>query len=214
MTILGWIVKGKSAARAYFNRELEGIALHGSVIDVGGTNRPKPSYVNVLRIDGDVRSVNVDAEAQPDILADASRIPVADASFDHALCFNLLEHVEHPDAVLREIVRVLRPGGTLLLQTPFLVNVHGHPMDFRRYTDTALTNMATQAGFLVERVRVIGGGPFLAGVAQVQSVMPRLLFLPLFGIALLADAAVKTARPSYMTRWPLGYLLTCRKPAS
>jgi len=50
--------------------------------------------------------------------ADATCLPIADASFDAALSVNLIEHVPQPRLLLSEAARVLRPGGTLLLITP------------------------------------------------------------------------------------------------
>ena len=45
-------------------------------------------------------------------------LPFADASFDVALSFQVFEHVVNEQHYLREIARVLKPGGTLLLVTP------------------------------------------------------------------------------------------------
>jgi SAM-dependent methyltransferase len=50
---------------------------------------------------------------------DVTRIPYGDASFDWVLCNHVLEHVPDDALALREIRRVLRPGGTAVLQTPF-----------------------------------------------------------------------------------------------
>jgi SAM-dependent methyltransferase len=46
----------------------------------------------------------------------AMRYP--DASVDHFLCFHVLEHIPDADAALREIRRVLVPGGTAIFQVP------------------------------------------------------------------------------------------------
>jgi ubiquinone/menaquinone biosynthesis C-methylase UbiE len=45
----------------------------------------------------------------------AARLPLADAAFDRALCHNVLEALPDPQRFLREVHRVLRPGGRLLL---------------------------------------------------------------------------------------------------
>jgi SAM-dependent methyltransferase len=49
----------------------------------------------------------------------------ADESFDAVLCIEVVEHVADPFAATRELRRVLRPGGRLLLTTPFLSQYHG-----------------------------------------------------------------------------------------
>jgi hypothetical protein len=49
-----------------------------------------------------------------------TKLTLADASFDYVLNFDVLEHVPEPEQGIREIHRVLRPGGHLLLSVPFL----------------------------------------------------------------------------------------------
>lgn len=45
-------------------------------------------------------------------------LPFPDASFDRVLSFDVFEHIRDSDAHLREVARVLRPGGRYLVQTP------------------------------------------------------------------------------------------------
>ena len=52
------------------------------------------------------------------VRGDATRMPFADGFFDHVICTEVLEHVPDDGAVLREMVRVLRPGGTMAIAVP------------------------------------------------------------------------------------------------
>jgi 2-polyprenyl-3-methyl-5-hydroxy-6-metoxy-1,4-benzoquinol methylase len=51
------------------------------------------------------------------------QLPLDDASADAVLALEIMEHLENPKFFLREISRVLRPGGTLVLSTPNIVNL-------------------------------------------------------------------------------------------
>jgi ubiquinone/menaquinone biosynthesis C-methylase UbiE len=52
------------------------------------------------------------------VLGDIEDMPFTDASFSTVVCTEVLEHVPHPDQALREIRRVLRPGGALIGSVP------------------------------------------------------------------------------------------------
>ncbi len=62
-----------------------------------------------------------------DIVCDIKSIPEPDASFDAILCTEVLEHLPHPVDALRELSRLLKPGGKLILTAPFASLSHFTP---------------------------------------------------------------------------------------
>jgi SAM-dependent methyltransferase len=67
-------------------------------------------------------------------IVDAHDIPFADDTFDGVVAQAVLEHVLDPVRVVSEIHRVLKPGGVVYAQTPFMQQVHGGAFDYTRYT--------------------------------------------------------------------------------
>jgi SAM-dependent methyltransferase len=92
-----------------------------------------------------------------DTQADLSRLPFADDSFDAAVCFQVLEHVNEPAQVIAEIGRTLRPGGRFYLSAPMAWHQHQKPHDFFRYTSYGFTHLIEKAGMRVVEMRPWGG---------------------------------------------------------
>jgi SAM-dependent methyltransferase len=90
-----------------------------------------------------------------DFSSDATALPLADGSVDMVLSLELLEHVPEPAAVLREIARVLKPGGTVMLSVPSAVPRHDHH-DYWRFTAQGLDPLGSTS-FEDGEVHVFGG---------------------------------------------------------
>jgi SAM-dependent methyltransferase len=81
-----------------------------------------------------------------DLVADVQRLPVRDGVADLVIATGLLEHVEDDRAVLREAARVLRPGGYVHIEIPFLQQYHEDPIDCRRLTVQGLEKELQRVG--------------------------------------------------------------------
>ena len=73
-------------------------------------------------------------------------IPAPDASFDVVLCAQVLEHVDDPAQGVRELGRVTRPGGRVLLSTHGTFVYHPNPVDLWRWTGAGLERLFTVNG--------------------------------------------------------------------
>jgi SAM-dependent methyltransferase len=117
--------------------------------------------VEAVYADTRVRVLAFDIYGSPltQFIADAHQIPLADQSVDAVLIQAVLEHVLEPSRVVAEIHRVLRPGGLVYAETPFLQPVHAGPYDFIRYT-------ASGHRYLFRAFQEIAAGPVAGPGAQ------------------------------------------------
>ncbi|TSC64696.1 MAG: type 11 methyltransferase [Parcubacteria group bacterium Gr01-1014_106] len=92
-----------------------------------------------------------------DHVGDIQRMPLPEGQFDTVLCLQVLEHVSNPEQALREIHRVLAPGGKLIISVPHLDYLHNEPDDYFRYTKYGLDTLLKRVGFRVHSMESVGG---------------------------------------------------------
>jgi SAM-dependent methyltransferase len=90
------------------------------------------------------------------VCGDAAAIPIASSSVDTVLCTEVLEHVPDPNAVMREMSRVLKPGGVLICTAPFFYPVHD-AYDFFRYSPGTVATLMRRHGLVVDAERPLSG---------------------------------------------------------
>lgn len=87
-------------------------------------------------------------EFHADICADLnSELPMKSNQYDSVISFSVLEHLYNPQSFLTEAFRVLKPGGNLVMQVPFMWWVHEAPHDYFRFTSYGLHYLLEKAGF-------------------------------------------------------------------
>ncbi len=145
------------------------------MLDVGCGKMPYKEYIlgnsSVTEYIGlDLESSLVyDQKVKPDILWDGVNMPLNDSEVDCVLATEVFEHCYNLELILKEIIRVLKPGGVLFFTVPFLWNLHEIPHDEYRYTRFSLEQHLGNSGFSNLRIQALGG--WHASMAQMLGIM-------------------------------------------
>ena len=117
----------------------------GETLDLGAGNA---KYRNLIK-PRTSKYVTFDIVPGPyiDVVGDILNLSLKNDSFDTVISTQVIEHVEKPWIMVKEIGRVLRPRGICILSAPFIVPYHADPNDFFRYTKNGLISMFKNEGF-------------------------------------------------------------------
>lgn len=145
-----------NSSRVWLRRENETFAKKvpaGSrVLDAGAGSQPyRDLFAHCTYEAADFEKVDK-PYAQSTYVCDLGAIPVEDGRFD-AVAFNqVMEHLPEPLRALKELHRVLKPGGRMICTAPLFYEEHEQPYDFYRYTQFGFRHLFESAGFKVERL--------------------------------------------------------------
>ena len=90
-------------------------------------------------------------------------IPKPDDTYDAVVNTQVLEHVPDPLAVLKELYRILKPGGVLLLSLPLNAPLHGQPWHYFHFTHYGVFELARKTGFEMVSCEKKGGAFWALG---------------------------------------------------
>jgi SAM-dependent methyltransferase len=159
-------------------------AVYGSyrVLDVGCGIKP---YYPFFR-DTASEYVGVDVVENPaaDLHGAVEALPVPDGSFELVLCTQVLEHTMDPQQAVRELRRVVAPGGRVLASTHGVEVYHPTPEDHWRWTHTCLERLfRTSAEWANVTVTPVGGTTACLGKlsATYVSILARRLHVRFLG---------------------------------
>ncbi len=109
-----------------------------------------------------------------DVVGDLQKIPLRSGCAAAVINTQVLEHVRDPELVLREIHRILEPGGELFLTVPQGWHEHQQPYDFFRFTRFALDSLLEKAGFDRWTIHPMGG--YFHYLGHRLTYIPKVLF--------------------------------------
>ena len=172
--------------------------IKGIVIDIGCANKRLKTYLSKGCCYYGLDYLDTVAKlykTNPDVFADAQRLPIIDHSVDTVALIEVLEHVPDPNIAIAEASRILKINGILIITVPFLYPLHDAPYDFHRWSQFALEKLASQHQFSVIEI-VYRGQPsetaaLLSNIAAVKTALNMttnynpiglllLLLLPIF----------------------------------
>lgn len=148
----------------------------------------------------DKRIINVDITPYPNvtIVAPADQVPLPTASIHGIILDNVMEHVKNPSSTVKEIARLLAPGGTVYIAWPFLYPFHSSPSDYSRWTINGLRELLGEEFEIIKSG--VRNGPFSAltsflthllatlfsfGNAALRSTLFNIFMIPLMPLKIL-----------------------------
>lgn len=127
------------------------------VVDIGVGAAPHKKFI------AHDRYIGVDIEDRggvPDVLIEDINkgLSLPDGTADLVLCTEVLEHTKDPHLVVRELGRITKKGGTVLLTTPMVWPLHEAPNDHFRFTQYGAEHLFKEAGFT--EIRSLGSNGY------------------------------------------------------
>jgi SAM-dependent methyltransferase len=128
------------------------------ILDAGSGSEEEQYFREMLRTSGArAHACDIAPRKGLDLQADLERMPIGDSSYDLIICTQVLEHVRHPGVVCKELFRMLKDGGHLLITVPQGQEMHDLPNHYFNYTYYGIRLVLEEAGFKIVGIEPQGG---------------------------------------------------------
>ena len=155
-----------SKNRSYFSKLILDSNIEGGIIDVG-SGPIKDGNTMGLHKKIFNRRKTMDYKNYPgvDIVGSVNNIPIDSSSVAGVLFQGVIEHISDPQKAIKEINRILKPGGVVYVEAPFMQHFHYDPEDNYRFTDDGLEKIFLLNGFeIIKKGSLYGPSAVLADV--------------------------------------------------
>ncbi len=132
---------------------------------------------------------------------------LTDNSFDFVVSFQVIEHIEDDDLFIREIHRVLKPGGKVLLTTPNIkLSLSRNPWHIREYTNDGLKALAGKYFQKIEMMGIGGNKKVMDYHEQNRASVRRLMQFDFLNLQYRLPAFLLKIPYEILNRWNRGHL--------
>jgi len=176
------------------------------ILDVGCGDSP---YYHRL-VKGNIVSADINKSRTTDIICDSHNIPLKKEKFDKVLCINSFYYFSNPFKAVREICRVLKKNGKLIMVIPFIYPIHDAPFDKYRFTEYGISRLLKN-DFEIEKIKTVGGIFSLPSVifhSLIKGVPALLILYPFY---ILTQLLSLLDFLDFSGRWPIYYFIVASK---
>src|SRR3569623_403753 len=168
------------------------------VVDFGCGDRPFAPLIEARH----ATYVACDIDGEVDVKIEPGKpLALPDNCADGIVSFQVLEHVWDLDLYIGDCLRVLKPGGWLLLSTHGSWLYHPHPTDYWRWTRDGLVDELESCGFNVEEIASVAGPLAWTTLFRLMGITHALRSVPLLGkVAIPPITAFMNARMAVADR--------------
>jgi SAM-dependent methyltransferase len=130
-----------------------------TILDLGCGNQPYRKYYE-SHFSKIVTADIEDRSGKTDVIISSEILPFENMQFDTIILTEVIEHMPDPFLSIKEIARILKPGGTLLLTWPFNYPIHEIPNDHFRFTEFQMDRLLKNNSIKI--TKIIRRGNWLA----------------------------------------------------
>jgi SAM-dependent methyltransferase len=211
------ILDFRSYRRVLLDNDLEMAKkyMKSKVLDLGG-GRKRGEFEEAENATWVVFDVKNDFH--PAVLGGAHYLPFKENVFDCVKCTEVLEHVENPEKVIKEIAGVLKFSGILIFSMPFNFPIHADPYDFQRFTDYKLRKLLGK-DFEITIIKKQGlfftvlGSMLKQAITNMKSMFKRMFYLtfPLLDLLVKIDNLSFVKNSKYLSSFTTGFFVVAMK---
>lgn len=142
----------------------------------------------ITRVHPAVTNLDIFPFKNVDIVSDGANLPFKDSSIDLLISESTIEHTPGAETVIREMRRVVKPGGFVYISIPFVMPFHASPNDYMRLTHEGLKREFCD--FIPRKIGALGG--------PASALVTFLMYFLALPFSLISEAAYNIATYLFM----------------